>query len=305
MAITAARALSDFSGFLNPEQSAPIFEDAARQSAVQRLARQVPLGINGQAVPVSTTRPVANWTAESAIKPATQGAWDLLEMQPKKLAAITVQSAEVVRANPAGYVTWLRGALAEAFAVAFDYAALYDLGGDGTGTGPFDVALDDTTKSVEIGTAAQADGGVHADIVAGLRLLVEDGKRLTGFAFGDIMEPTFLEAVDSTGRPIYVETPLDETTAAVRPGRLIGRPSFMGEGISNGDVVGFGGNWAKAAWGVVGGITYDVSTEATVTVNGSLVSAFERNLVVVRAEAEYGWVVADEEHFVKYLDAVS
>ena len=33
MAITSATTRADFSGFLNPETSAPIFDEAARQSA--------------------------------------------------------------------------------------------------------------------------------------------------------------------------------------------------------------------------------------------------------------------------------
>jgi hypothetical protein len=80
----------------------------------------------------------------------------------------------------------------------------------------------------------------------------------------------------------------------------------MGEGISTavvtgtpntGGVVGYGGDWSQAAWGVVGGITYDVSTEATVTINGALTSLWEKNLVAIRAEAEYGWLVNDVDAF--------
>ena len=80
------------------------------------------------------------------------------------------------------------------------------------------------------------------------------------------------------------------------------RPSFLGEGVASADgysVVGYGGDWSRAVWGVVGGISYDVSTEATVTINGSYVSLFENNLVAIRAEAEYGWLVDDPQAFVK------
>lgn len=300
MAITNPTKLSDFSGFLSPAMSAPIFDEAARASVVQRLARRVPLGASGQTIPITTTKPVAGWVTEGSLKPATAGGRELLTMTPQKLAAILVVSAEVVRADPGGYVASARSDLAEAFAIAFDYAALYDLGGDGTGSGPFDDAIDDTTKIVEFGDSTQANGGVWADLVAGLQLLVDDGKRLTGFALADSVEPLLLGAVDANGRPIFVDTPLDETTTAARPGRLMGRPSFMGEGVANGEVVAFGGDWSKAAWGVVGGITYDVSTEASVTVGGTLTSLWEHNLVAIRAEAEYGFVVADVEAFVKY-----
>jgi HK97 family phage major capsid protein len=295
VAITAPRTLDDFQGFLTPEESAPIFDDAARQSVVQRLAPRVPLGIAGQKIPVRTGRPVANWVGEGGQKPATQGARALRHIEPKKLAAIVVNSAEVVRADPGGYVSSLRNDLAEAFAIAFDFAAIHNLGGDGSGNGPFDNHIAETNKSVTIGTGAS----VHNDVVAGLELLVNDGRRLTGFAFDDVAEPTFLNAVDDNNRPIYIDTPLDDTTRA-RNGRLIGRQSWMGEGLANGDVIGVGGNFGKAAWGAVGGITYRVSTEGTVTIDGSLVSLFENNLVAILAEAEYGWVMNDPEDFVLY-----
>src|SRR5690606_25196400 len=132
MAIDAATVSVDFSGFLNPAQAGPIFERAARTSVVQRLVRQIPLGGNGVSVPVVTGRPSAGWVDEGGRKPASSGSLDLKTMTPKKLAAILVVSAEVVRANPGNYINTMRNSLAEAFAIAFDYAALHDAGPDGS-----------------------------------------------------------------------------------------------------------------------------------------------------------------------------
>lgn len=304
MAITAATSTTDFDGFLSPAESAPIFDDARRQSVFQQLIPQTPLGINGQKVPVVTTKPTANWVGEGQQKPATSMGMDLLFIEPKKLAAIAVLSAEVVRANPGNINGQLRPYLAEAFSIAFDLAVGYDIGGDGTGTSPFDNPLNSTTKSVELGTTTQANGGLHGDLVAGMKLLVDDGKRLTGFGLDDTLEPALWGAVDTTGRPLYTELPTDATSQTIaRPGRLLNRPSFMGEGVGNGDTKAFGGDFRKAAWGVVGGISYRVSTEATVTINGALTSLWENNLVAVLAEAEYGYVNSDVESFVKYVDA--
>lgn len=318
MAISAATLTTDFSGFLTREQAQPIFERAARISVVQRLAQEVPLGGNGVAVPVVTGRIQAGWVSEAGQKPASSGALTLKNIDPKKIAVIAVVSAEVVRANPGNYMNLIRSQVAEAFAIGFDQAALYDAGPDGTaGAGPFATYVNQTTKAVELGTTAQASGGIYGDIVAGLSLLVNDDKRLRGFALDDRLEPLMLASVDTTGRPIWIDTPLDATTAAMfeanqsqpaRPGRLIGRPSYMSEGVSGGTedtVLGFGGDWSQAAWGVVGGISYDVSTEATVTINGSLVSLWERNLVAVRAEAEYGFLVNDAEAFVRFTETAS
>ena len=299
MAIDAPTKTTDFEGFLPPEISEPIFEEAARQSVVMSMSRRVPLPINGKAIPITTGKPTANWVSEGGQKPATQGEMDLLPMEPKKLAAIAVMSAEVVRANPGGYTVLLRRHLAEAFAVAFDLAALYDVGGDGTGSGPFSDALVDTSHAVTLGSASQQQGGIHADLVEAMSLLVNNGKRLTGWALDDKVEPLLWGAVDKTGRPLYTELPTDDTSGALaRPGRLLNRPSFMGEGVAHGDVVGFAGDWRKTAWGAVGGINFRVSTEATVTINSQLTSLWEHNLVAVLAEAEYGWVVADVEAFV-------
>lgn len=292
MAITAPRKLSDFSGFLNRNQAEPIFNAIRRRSIVQTLARQVPLGIGGEAIPVVTGKVQAGWVAEGAVKPASEGARTLKTMDPKKIAAIAVVSAEVVRANPAGYMDDIRDDIAEAMAIAFDAAALY-----GTNS-PFAADLADTTKSVEF-TAA-----VYDNLVAAVTLLVNDGKKLTGWALGLKTEPLFLGAKDTAGRPIFIESPPTETVVDGQlQGRIFGRPAVLDEGADSGTNRGFAGDWSQVAWGQIGGITYDVSTEATVTINGALHSLWEENLVAVRAETEFGFVVNDVAAFVEFTDA--
>lgn len=302
MAQTAATNTSEFAGFLRPEMAEDYFKEAARSSVVQSLTRRIPLGINGQEIPYVTSKPTAAWVSETEQKPTTSGGLALKTIKPHKIAAITVVSAEVVRANPGSYVSMFRDQIAEAFAIAFDAAALH---GDSS---PFGVGqnLDATTKSVTFGTTAQAEGGIYGDVNAALSLLVGDKKKLTGFAFDSVVEPTFLGSVDANGRPLFVETPLENTASVITPGKLIGRPAFLGDGISTpSGIVGYGGDWSQLVWGAVGGISYDVSTEATVTLNGELVSLWEHNLVAIRAEAEYGVMINDVNAFVKFTDAVA
>jgi HK97 family phage major capsid protein len=310
VAISAATKTSDFSGFLPAPIAAPIFERAARQSVVQSLVRQLPLGGNGVSVPVVTGRPAAAWVDEAGKKPASSGTMALKTMTPKKVAAILVVSAEVVRANPGNYITTMRESLADSFAVSFDRAALHDEGPDGAaGAGPFATYVDQTTKVQEIGGTTAANGGVFVDLVEAMKDIVTDtgadGRRfqLTGWALDSILEPVLWGAVDTTGRPIFVDLPSDADSEGLgSPGRLLGRRSFMGEGVATANltaVVGYGGDWTQAAWGVVGGISYDVSTEASVTIDGNLVSLWENNLMAIRAEAEYGFVLNDPDAFTK------
>lgn len=310
MAITAATKNTDFSGFLPRNIAEPFFETARRNSVVMQLARQVPLGINGESVPVVTARPTADWVAEGATKPASSGTMSLKSMDPKKLAAIVVVSQEVVRANPGGYITNLRDDLGEAFAIAFDRATLHNVGGSGSGTGPFTTYIDQTTKSAELGATSAANGGVYVDLVEGMDEIITDTDasgvrkyKVTGFAFDSIMETRFRRSVDTTGQPIWSELPTQtEPGAIVMSGQLMGRRSFMGDGVAgpSNKILGYAGDWSQAVWGTVGGISYSVSDEASVTINGSLVSLWENNLVAIRAEAEYGFLLNDPDAFVQY-----
>src|SRR5690606_25895823 len=111
----------------------------------------------------------AGWVSEGGQKPASNASIGLKTIKPEKIAAIAVVSAEVVRANPANYMDLLRPQIAEAFAIAFDRAALYNLGPDGTGTGPFDTYIAQTSKEVRLDVDSTATGNVHTAVVAGLR----------------------------------------------------------------------------------------------------------------------------------------
>ena len=299
MAITAAKKLADFSGFIKPELAGPIFDEAAKGSAAMSLIRKVPLGASGQAFPIVTSKPTANWTAEGAQKHTTEAGLGLVKMDPKKLTAIAVASQEVIRANPGGYSETLAGLLADAFARAFDLAVFHNKGGDGNGTSPFETTLAATTKSVTLGAAAGAN--TYDDLVKAMSLNLQGTpkKQVTGFAFDTGFEIDLLSAKDTAGRPLFAEAAYTGAVPALRSGSVLGRTTYMHENVGLDKTVGFAGDWTKAAWGTVGGITMDVSTEATVTIGGQLVSLYENNLVAIRAEAEYGFALADKDAFVK------
>jgi HK97 family phage major capsid protein len=297
MAITAATLTSGFSGFLTPAQSAPIFDLARQQSVVQRLARQIPLGATGVTVPVTTGKLTAGWVSEGATKPASSGTMTLKTMTPKKIGVIAVVSAEVVRADPGNYMENIRGDVAEAFATAFDAAALH-----GTST-PFTTYVDQTANSVEFTGTTPAFTAVWTDLNSALNvLLTQSSPRYpTGWALDARFEPVLNGSMDTTNRPLFIESPLTETAGPIRAGRLMGRDAFVGPGVyaATGKIYGYLGDWSQAAWGTVGGINYSLSTEATVTINGALTSLWENNLVAVLAEAEYGWLVNDLTSFCK------
>ena len=308
MAQTAATNTDAFKGFLKPNEAAPYFEQTRNSSVVQTLARKVPLGINGEEVPVTTSKAKAKWVGQAQRKPTSESGIGLRTMRPHKIAAITVVSAEVVRANPGNYISIYKADVAESMAEAFDSAAFYGI------DSPFDNYLAETSKAIELGATAKADGGAFADLNEALRLLVADKKvnengdvirrrKLSGFAFDALAEPDFGASVDAAGRPLFVSPNYEN--AVLTSGRVLGRPAAMTEGVANEDdsIYGFAGDFSRVVWGAVGGISYDVSTQATVTLDGELVSLWENNLVAIRSEAEFGLLIDDPEDFVKISPA--
>lgn len=301
MTVTKAKTTSEFEKFIVPEQAKAIFEEARRHSVVQSLAKKVPLSGEGKAFPVITNHATAKWTGEAEEGHKSQVDLGMKIMKPHKLTTTFVVSEEVMAADPAGYADILYQEAAESFGRAFDLAALYGKGMTG-GSAPFDTHLAQTSKSVELGTSPN---GIYADLVAGLELLKKAKKHPNGFVFDDATETLFLDALDANKRPIFALDNLQDGLNPLVSGRLIGRKFTMGTELTDESThtVGFLGDWTKAAWGVVGGIRYRLSREAAVTINGKMVSAFDDDLVLVKASAYYGWLCADTDAFVKYTNA--
>ena len=284
-------------GFLQPAQAAPIFEEVTRKSMVQQLGRKVEMGPEGVSIPFWEGEVSASWVEEGGKKPLTKGGFDKFTIVPKKIAAITVMSAEVVRANPLNYINVMREKIAESFAIAFDDAALH-----GTNT-PFGAYVDQTSKSVSLLNAA-GEADAYGAANGALSLLVEDGKKWTGGLLDVVTEPIINGSMDANGRPLFIEPTYTETNSLTRTGRILSRPTMIAEHVKEGQNVGYFGDFSKLLWGQVGGITYDVSDQTTVDLSAEqdgsgLTSLWQHNLVAIRCEAEYAIRVHDVESFVR------
>lgn len=291
----------DFAGFLKPEQAGPIFDEMTRRSVVQPLARKVEMGPTGVSIPFWDGDVSAAWTDEGGKKPLTKGGFDQFTIEPKKITAIFAMSSEVVRANPQNYINVMREKVAEAFAVAFDEAALH-----GVNT-PFGSFVDQTTKSVAL-TDGAGGSDAYGAVNNALSLLVNDGKRFTGGLMDLVTEPILNGSLDANGRPLFVEAPYTETNEVNRRGRVIGRPVTIAEHVANAETLGYLGDFGKILWGQVGGISYDVSDQATLDLSAAqdgsgLTSLWQHNLVAVRCEAEFAIRVHDAESFVKVSES--
>lgn len=289
----------DFKGFLDPQMSAPIFEEVARRSVVQQMARKIQMGPTGVAIPFFDGDVTANWVEEAGKKPITKGGFDKFTIVPHKIASIFVISAEVARANPQNYVNVMKEKMAEAIAVAFDNAALH-----GVNT-PFDSHLDEATKTTQI-TGSDGSVNLYNAVNNGIAALVSERKKFTGGLLDTVAEPLINGSLDKNGRPLFIDATYEGGASLTRSGRILGRPFMVADYVrKDGDkTVGYMGDWSKVLWGQVGGITYDVTDSATLDLSeaqdgSGLTSLWQHNLLAVRCEAEFAFHIHDKDAFVK------
>jgi len=256
--------------------------------------------------------PTADWVEQAGRKPISTGGVDIKQMTGKKIAVLIPVAMEVANSNAAGLWTQLQRDLPTAFSRAFDRAAIHGKTMKGA-TGPFADYLAMTSKSVSLGGTTQANGGIYGDLVKGMKEVIDDDWDYTGTVLDHRMKPTLLGGTDTTGRPIFVDTTQPGTGAALA-GTLIGEPVAYSRSVSgklrrqsgtiDTGLRGIGGDWSQTAYGVGMDITVKISREATyIDEDGGVHSAFQENLVLLLAEAYYGFVLGDEEAFVKYLAA--
>ena len=316
MAVTAPLTLSNVDASLLPRTiTAPIFEKSVEASAVMQLARPAPLALDATtSVPIPMDVPVADWVGQAAKKPLSTGGVDVKQMQAKKVAVLIPVAMEVAKTNAGGLYDQLQKDLPTAFARAFDHATIHGKTMKGA-AGPFTEYLAATTNSVALGTASQAQGGIWADFVNGMAEVVDSDWDYTGTVADHRLKPSLLLATDTTGRPILVDTQTPGTNMAAA-GTLIGEPLAYSRSVSGKQrrqstsvdtgLRAIGGDWSQAAYGVGMDITVRISDQATyVDEEGGVHSAFQENLVLILAEAYYGFVMGDADAFVKYTGTPS
>lgn len=265
--------------------SAEILQKTQEQSAVMSLARQIQLPGRGLTIPVITSDPEANWVGETAAKPVSNPGLSTKIMQAYKLAVIVPFSDEFARDMGALYDA-LVARLPLALAAKFDATVFH-------GTAPG--SNFDTFASVAAQSISGTGNSVYKALVAADTAIASAGGILNGFALSPQAKGELLGAVDSTGRPLFVNSVAD----GVVP-RLIGAPAHYAkaaykDGTSGSgatpDVIGFAGDWTQALYGTVEGIKIDISNQASLPIGTSnaMISLWQNNMFAVRAEIEVGF----------------
>ena len=288
---------------LPTEVSNEIMQKTQDSSAIMRLARRVALPGRGLTIPVITADPTATWVAESGSKPVSNASLSQKIMQAYKIADIETFSMEFARAMKALYDT-LIDRLPGALALCFDKTVIGATDAPGEN---FDTFASCTAQSL----VATSSHSVYDGLVAADADSATHGGILNGFALSPQARGILLGAVDSTGRPLFVNNAADGAIPMI-----LGAKTLMSKGVykagtsgSSGTpaVVGIAGDWTQALYGTVEGVKIDITDNATVTVGSGTsatnVNLWQQNMLAVRAEIEVGFR-ADTDPFNKLTGAI-
>ena len=267
-----------------------ILQKTQENSAVMQLATQINLPGRGVQIPVIASDPEATWVTETGLKPVSNPTLDKKIMQAQKLAVIVPFSDEFRRDAAALYdalVSRLPGVLAK----KYDHTVFF--GPDaGTTLANFD------NLSAVTAQALDGTGGAYAGLVAADTDISEQGGIVNGYVLAPQGRGVLLSAVDGDQRPLFVNSVSDSAIP-----RILGAPVHVREAAykvgdsTNPDIVGFAGDWSKAMYGTVEGVTISYSADATLDIgSGNVINLFQQNMFAVRAEIEVGFV-AQTEYF--------
>ena len=274
---------------LPAEVSQEIMQKTQEGSAVMKLAQRQELPGRGLTIPTITGDPEANWVDETNAKPVSNPSIGTKNMKGYTLAVIVPFSNQFRRDLRALYdaiVQRLPGALA----LKFDKTVI---GTSAPGSG-FDVLGSCTVQSLI------ASGGhtAYKGLVAAWSDVAEHNGALNGFALSPAAEGILLNAVDTTGRPIFTGAVSESNVspilgARVTRGRGVYKAGSAAAGSTAGSpaIVGIAGDWTQARYGVVeNDVQISISDQATLTIGSETVNLWERNMFAVRAEIEVGFI---------------
>ncbi len=266
---------------LPPDVAAVVIQNMQKDSAIMKLARQIPLPGRGAAVPVILGDPEAAWVAETDAKPVSNPNVSTKIMTPYKLAVIVPFSKEFRRDAAMLYDEIVRR-IPGALAYKFDQTVVGAVQAPGLN---FDTLANAQAQSL--------DSDVYGGLVAADTDIAVNGGIMNGIALSPQGRGALLAAKDKNDRPLFINSAAEGAIPMV-----LGAPAVVGRGIyasGASDVVGVAGDWTQALYGTVEGVTIDYSEDATLTLaNNTTINLFQRNMFAVRAEIEIGFVCNDD-----------
>lgn len=260
---------------LPAQLSTEIIQKTQETSAIMQLARRIDLPGQGIEIPVILSDPQAEWVAETGMKPVSRPTLDKKIMTGYKLAVIVPFANEFRRDETFLYnalVERLPGVLAE----KFDATVFHG------------VAPGSNFDTLAACTAQSLATNAYTGLVAADGDIADHDGINNGFVISPKGKNALLLATDENKRPLFINSVAEGAIPMILGVRTLQSKGCYAAGTPS--VVGFAGDWTKATYGVVEGITIGYSEDATLQDGeNNVINLFQQNMFAVRVEMEVGF----------------
>lgn len=280
-------------GKIPSEQGTLVLKEFMTNSVVAQLAKPEPMTKPKKEFTYLAEGPGAYWVGEAERIQTSKATWLTAEMEAKKLGVIIPVSKEFLGFTVSDFFAQMRPAIAEAFYTKFDQAALFGVNSPYAAGVSVWEKITSSGNTIEQGTTAN----LYTDLNA-LLALVEDGDNdPNGFTTTKRFRKDLRGAVDDRNLPIFNDARAGETSQAL--GLPIGYANGKSWDYDKAQLL--TGDWDYARYGILQGIEYSVSEDATLTTitdaEGNPINLFERDMFALRATMHVAFMTLKEDAF--------
>lgn len=280
-------------GKVPTEQGTLVLKEFMTQSAVTKLAKYEEMTKPEKEFTYLASGPGAYWVGEGDRIQTSKAQWLTAKMISKKLGVIIPVSKEFLRYSVTDFFTQMRPAIAEAFAIKFDQAALFGV------DSPFGKGVSVFEKIKESGnTIALNSLGNLYDELNGVMALVEDAdKDVNGFTTTRRFRQKLRGTKDGNGLPIFNDATGGATQQAL--GLPIGYVDSKSWDYEKAALL--SADWNYTRYGIPQGMEYKISEDATLTTivdaDGNPINLYERDMVALRVTQQVGFMTLTDDAF--------
>jgi HK97 family phage major capsid protein len=280
-------------GKVPSEQGTLVLKEFMTQSAVTKLAKYEEMTKPEKEFTYLASGPGAYWVGEGERIQTSKAQWLTAKMVSKKLGVIIPVSKEFLRYSVSNFFEQMRPAIAEAFAIKFDQAALFGVNSPfGTGVSVFE-KIQASGNTI----ALNSIGNLY-DELNGLMALVEDAdKDVDGFTTTRRFRQKLRGTKDGNGLPIFNDATAGATQQAL--GLPIGYVDSKSWDYEKALLL--AADWDYTRYGIPQGMEYAISEDATLTTvvdeNNVPINLFERDMVALRVTQQVGFMTLADDAF--------
>ncbi|WP_420022443.1 phage major capsid protein [Bacillus velezensis] len=280
-------------GKVPTEQGTLVLKEFMTQSAVTKLAKYEEMTKPEKEFTYLASGPGAYWVGEGDRIQTSKAQWLTAKMTSKKLGVIIPVSKEFLRYSVTDFFTQMRPAIAEAFAIKFDQAALFGV------DSPFGKGVSVFEKIKESGNAIALNSlGNLYDELSGVMALVEDAdKDVNGFTTTRRFRQKLRGTKDGNGLPIFNDATGGATQQAL--GLPIGYVDSKSWDYKKAALL--AADWNYTRYGIPQGMEYKISEDATLTTivdaDGNPINLYERDMVALRVTQQVGFMTLTDDAF--------